>query len=73
VEELPCELVREWCFLGLGVLAKQFWSQRKEMGVERERRMVWGRPREQGQCWECTPIQIPAPNVRKNAAHIESS
>jgi hypothetical protein len=22
-EELPCELVREWCFPGLGVLAKQ--------------------------------------------------
>jgi hypothetical protein len=41
VEELPCELVREWCFLGLGVLAKQLRSWRKGMGVERER-AVWG-------------------------------
>jgi hypothetical protein len=36
-EELPCELVRERCFLGLGVPAKQLWSWRKGMGVERER------------------------------------
>jgi hypothetical protein len=28
-EELPCELVREWRFLGLGVLVKQLRSQRK--------------------------------------------
>jgi hypothetical protein len=35
--ELPCELVREWCFLGLWVLVKQLRSQRKGMGVERER------------------------------------
>jgi hypothetical protein len=33
VEELPYELVREWHFLGLGVLAKHFRSQRKGMGV----------------------------------------
>jgi hypothetical protein len=25
-EEFPCELVRECCFLGLGVPAKQLWS-----------------------------------------------
>jgi hypothetical protein len=37
VEELPCELVREWHFLGLGVLAKQLRSQRTGMVVERER------------------------------------
>jgi hypothetical protein len=28
-EELPCELVREWCFLGSGVLVKQVRSRRK--------------------------------------------
>jgi hypothetical protein len=28
-EELPCELVREWRFLGLGVLVKQLRSLRK--------------------------------------------
>jgi hypothetical protein len=28
-EELPCELVREWCFLESGVLVKQLRSQRK--------------------------------------------
>jgi hypothetical protein len=37
VEELPCELVREWRFLGSGVLAKQLRSWRKVMGVEKER------------------------------------
>jgi hypothetical protein len=37
VEEVPCELVREWCFLGLRVPAKQLRSWRKGMGVERER------------------------------------
>jgi hypothetical protein len=37
VEEFPCELVREQCFLGSGVLAKQLRSQRKGMGVERGR------------------------------------
>jgi hypothetical protein len=35
-EELPCELVREWRFLGSGVLVKHLRSRRKEMGVERE-------------------------------------
>jgi hypothetical protein len=29
--------VREWRFLGLGVPAKQLRSQRKGMGIERER------------------------------------
>jgi hypothetical protein len=29
VEELPCELVREWHFLGSGVPVKQLRSQRK--------------------------------------------
>jgi hypothetical protein len=37
VEELPCELLREWRFLGSGVPAKQLRSRRKGMGVERER------------------------------------
>jgi hypothetical protein len=37
VEELPCELVRKWHFLGLGVPVKQLRSWRKEMGIERER------------------------------------
>jgi hypothetical protein len=41
VEEFPCELVRERCFLGLGVLAKQLWSRRKGIGVEREREKEW--------------------------------
>jgi hypothetical protein len=36
-EELPCELVREWHFLGSGVLVKQVRSRRKEMGIKRER------------------------------------
>jgi hypothetical protein len=40
---------------------------------ERESRMGWGRPRGQGQCQKCTPILVTAPNVRKNAAHKESS
>jgi hypothetical protein len=35
--------------------------------------MGWGRPGEQGQCQECTLIQVTAPNVRKNATHKESS
>jgi hypothetical protein len=29
VEELPCEVVREWSFLGSGVPVKQLRSQRK--------------------------------------------
>jgi hypothetical protein len=37
VEEVPCDLVREWHFLGSGVVAKQLRSQRKGMGVLRER------------------------------------
>jgi hypothetical protein len=37
VVELPCELVREWCFLGSGVPAKQLRSRRKGMGGGRER------------------------------------
>jgi hypothetical protein len=41
VKELPCELVRKWRFLGLGVLVKQLRSWRKEMGIERER-AGWG-------------------------------
>jgi hypothetical protein len=50
-EERPCELVREYHFLGSGLLAKQLRSQRKGMGVERKReRMGWGRPGQQGQC-----------------------
>jgi hypothetical protein len=36
-EEIPSEQVREQCFLGSGVLAKQLRSQRKGMGVERGR------------------------------------
>jgi hypothetical protein len=83
VEEIPCELMREQHFLGLGVTAKQLGSRRKRMEVEREREreretetergMGWGRPEQQGQCRECTPIRVTAPNVRKNAAHKESS
>jgi hypothetical protein len=52
VEELPCELVREWHFLESGVPAKQLRSRKKGMGVEREKE-GWGgggRPGEQGQC-----------------------
>jgi hypothetical protein len=37
-EEIPCEQVRERRFLGSGVLAKQLRSQRKGMGVEREKK-----------------------------------
>jgi hypothetical protein len=54
---------------------KQLKSGRKGMVVEREREsgMGSGRPGEQGQCQKCTPIQVMAPNVRKNATHKESS
>jgi hypothetical protein len=50
----------------MGVPAKQLRSWRKGMGVERKRekerereserecRMGWGKPGEQGQCWEHT-------------------
>jgi hypothetical protein len=48
-EELPCELVRERCFLEWGVPAKQLRSQRKGIGVERESRVGLGRLGEQGQ------------------------
>jgi hypothetical protein len=76
-EELPCELVRECLFLGLGVPVKQLGSWRKGMGVEREREresgMGWGKLGEQGQCRELNPIQVMAPNVRKNTTHKESS
>jgi hypothetical protein len=78
VEELPCELVREWHFLGSGVPVKQLRSQRKEMGIGREREREsesgtgWERPGEQSQCWELNPIQVTAPNVRKNTAHEKS-
>jgi hypothetical protein len=42
-EELPCELMKEWRFLGLGIPVKQLTSWRKGMGVEREReKMRWG-------------------------------
>jgi hypothetical protein len=50
--------MRECRFLGSGVLAKQLWSWRKGMGVEREREsgMEWGRLGEQSQCQERTLI-----------------
>jgi hypothetical protein len=42
-EELPCELVIEWHILGLGIPVKQLRSQRKAMGIERDRkRAEWG-------------------------------
>jgi hypothetical protein len=55
-EEIPCEQVREWRFLGSGVSAKQLRSQRKGIRVERERDsgMEWGRLGEQGQWQECS-------------------
>jgi hypothetical protein len=58
VEELPCEQVREWRFLGSGDPVKQFRSRRKGMGIERERvrGMGWRRLGEQGWCWELNPI-----------------
>jgi hypothetical protein len=63
--ELPCELMREWCFLGSGVLVKQLRFRRKR---ERER-VGWGVGRS---VLGAHPIQVTAPNVRKNAAHRES-
>jgi hypothetical protein len=42
------------------------------MGVERERDEVEKAGRK-CQCQECNPIQVMAPNVRKNATHKESS
>jgi hypothetical protein len=41
IEELPCELVREWHFLGSLIPPKQLRSRRKRVGVERERE-EWG-------------------------------
>jgi hypothetical protein len=41
-KEIPSELVREWHFLGSGVPAKQLRSQKKGMGVERERKREKG-------------------------------
>jgi hypothetical protein len=73
VEEIPCEQVREQRFLGSGVLEKQLRSWRKGMGVERESRMGWGRPGEQGQCQERTQSKSWHQNVRKNTTHKESS
>jgi hypothetical protein len=63
-EELPCELEREWRFLGSEVPVKQLRSRRKGMGIERERErerereswMGWGRLGEQGQRQELNPI-----------------
>jgi hypothetical protein len=79
-EEIPCEQVRERRFLGSGVLAKQLRSRKRGMGVERERERErereWdgvGRLGEQGQCQECTRSKSWHQNVRKNAAHKESS
>jgi hypothetical protein len=60
VEELPCELVREWHFLGSGVQVKQLRSQRK---AGRARSV----PGNSTRSW------ISAPNVRKNATLKESS
>jgi hypothetical protein len=40
-EEIPCEQVRERCFLGSRVLAKQLRSWRKGMGVEKETEREW--------------------------------
>jgi hypothetical protein len=60
VEDLSCELVRGWHFLGSGVPVKQlrFWRKgievEREGGREREREresgMRWGRLGEQSQC-----------------------
>jgi hypothetical protein len=41
-EELPCELVREWHFLGSGVPAKQLRSRREEMGIREREKAGWG-------------------------------
>jgi hypothetical protein len=45
----------------------------RERERERERGRGWRRLGEQGQCQELNSIQVTAPNVRKNAAHKESS
>jgi hypothetical protein len=60
VEELPCELVRKWHFLGLGGLSKaaQILEESQESKVS---------------AGNSTRSQVPAPNVRKNAALKESS
>jgi hypothetical protein len=75
-EEIPCELVRERRFLGSGVPVKQLRSQRKGMGVERERERERDGVGEAGRARSVLgahPIRVMAPNVRKNAAHKESS
>jgi hypothetical protein len=73
-EEIPCEQVREQCFLGSGVPARQLRPWRKGLGVEREKEQDGvGRPGEQGQCWELTRSESQHQNVRKNAAHKETS
>jgi hypothetical protein len=75
-EELHCELVREWRFLGSGVPTKQLRSRRKGMVVERERERVQDGAGEAGRARSVPGahlIQVTAPNVRKNATLKESS
>jgi hypothetical protein len=52
VEELPCELVREWLFLGSGVPVKQLrsWEESQESKVS---------------AGNSTQSRVSAPNVRK--------
>jgi hypothetical protein len=76
VEELPCEQVKERRFLGSRVPAKPLRSRRKGMGVERERERARDGVGEAGRARSVPgahPIQVMAPNIRKNAAHKESS
>jgi hypothetical protein len=82
VEELSCELLREWCFLGSGVPVKQLRSQRKGMRVEREREREKERQRERAGwgrgSWESkvsagsSPNEITATMLGKTATHKES-
>jgi hypothetical protein len=58
--------MREWCFLGLGVLAKQLRSWRKRMGVWRDRE----RERERERAgWEAAGRTRSAPEVHPDPSH----
>jgi hypothetical protein len=69
-EELPCELVREWHFLGLEVLVKQLGSQRKA-GRARSVLRTQPNPRSRHQMLVKTPLSRKA--HEKSLTFIEQS
>jgi hypothetical protein len=74
-EEIPCEQVREWRFLGSGFLAKQLRSGGREWELRERERAGWGgRGRESKVSAGSTPrSESQHQNIRKNTSHKESS